>query len=198
MPQAASRPVTAAVCKLLSYKGQYTPCHITVPDMAEKQAAVDVDGRYFSLFKRFDSAEKILNVAAKLAKRGEDIAITHSSQGYVMWIHEEDATLLKLNVSSKSIQLPTFGPASCYVIVGMKSYRPCYIKVPDLTQPMVAIYYAKRFYSVYRRSLSAADAIEIAKKLVARGDEVAIAPTRNGHAICVWEPEAVPFNPQNN
>ncbi len=196
MTQAVTR--TAAVCKLLSYKGQYTPCHITVPDMDEKQAGIDIDGRYFSLFKRFDAAEKVLDVAARLAKRGEDIAITRSSQGYTTWIHEADATLVKHNVSSKSIQLPTFGPAPCYVIVGMKSYRPCYIKVPDLMQPMVAIYYARRFYSVYRRGLAAADAIEIAKKLVGRGDEVAIAPTRNGRAVCVWEPEAVPFNPQNN
>ncbi|MEL6139482.1 MAG: hypothetical protein AAFR42_19005 [Cyanobacteria bacterium J06628_6] len=194
MPQTA----TAAVCKLLSYKGQFTPCHISVPDLEGKQAAIDIDGRYFSLFKRFDSAEKVLQVAARLAKRGEDIAVTQSSQGYVMWVHEEDATMLKLNVSSKSIQLPTFGPSPCYVIVSMKSYRPCYIKVPDLMQPMVAIYYAKRFYSVYRRGLTAADAIEIAKKLVGRGDEVAIAPTRNGYAVCGWEPEAVPFDPDNN
>jgi hypothetical protein len=191
-----SSVVSAAICRLLAYRGQYTPCHIEVPDVEGKLAAVAVDGRYFSLFRRFDDAEKVMKVAAKLAQRGDDLALTASAQGYVVWVYEPEAKELPAANAENRMHLPTYGPAPCFIICDTTHYRPCYIKVPDLPKYLVAVYYAKRFYSVYRRGLKAEEVLEMATQLVGRGDEVAIAPTKQGYALCVWEPEAVPYNPQ--
>jgi hypothetical protein len=192
MPQV----ISAAICRLLSYRGQYTSCHITVPDVEGKLAAIEVDRRYFSIFRRFDTADTVIEVAIKLAQQGDDLAVTHTAQGFVVWVYEPDAKPAgEPKQSSNRMQLPTYGPAPCFLVSDTSHYKPCYIKVPDLPRHLVAIYYARRFYSVYRRGLKAEEAFEIATKLVSRGDEVAIAPAKLGYAVCVWEPEAIPYKP---
>jgi hypothetical protein len=195
MPQV----ISAAICKLLSYRGQYSTCQLQVPDVDAKLAGIEVDKRFFSFFRRFEKAETVMEVAAKLAQRGDDIALTQSSQGYMVWVYEPDAREVgSQNDKNNQMHLPTYGPAPCFLICDTNHYRPCYIKVPDLPKPLVAVYYARRFYSVYRRGLKPEEALEVATKLVGRGDEVAIAPAKQGYAICVWEPEAIPFKPENN
>jgi hypothetical protein len=151
----------------------------------------------FSIFRRFDTADTVIEVAIKLAQQGDDLAVTHTAQGFVAWVYEPEAKLASEPKSSLNrMQLPTYGPAPCFLVSDTSHYKPCYIKVPDLPRHLVAIYYARRFYSVYRRGLKAEEAFEIATKLVSRGDEVAIAPAKLGYAVCVWEPEAIPYKPE--
>ncbi|MEM8806360.1 MAG: hypothetical protein AAGF01_10080 [Cyanobacteria bacterium P01_G01_bin.38] len=189
----------ATTCKLLAYKGQYKTCHIGIPQAEGKRIAVAVDGRYFRFFRRFDTAQQVMAVAERLAQRGSDFALTESfkdnKKGYRVWLYTPNVENVTTEALDGPLRLPVYGPSPCFMIFDQAHYRPCYIKVPDLPQPRVAIYYDKRFYSVCGKGLSAVSALELGQKLVGRGDEVAIASTDQTYVVCLWEPEAIPYQP---
>ncbi len=183
-------PVVA--CKLLTYKGQYNSCQIKVPDVDAKLSAIEVDCQYFSLFRRFEHAEAAISALHKLAKQGgEVLALTkQKNNGYIMWALELDAQLLRAVKKKNMRSWPTHGPASCLMLGDAKQYHQCYIQVPDLAQPVVAIHWGERFYSVYQTGLEAVAALDLATKFARRVNESAIATTSKGYAVCLWEPEA--------
>lgn len=184
-----------AACKLLTYKGQYSACHIKVPDVEAKLPAIKIDGHYYSLFRRFDQATATLAALGKLAQKGDDLALTQQENGgYVMWALEADAQEFKAPRQAGR-SWPTHGPATCLMLGDAHQYHQCYVQVPDLALPMVAIHYADRFYSVYQTSLDAIAALGLATQLTGRGNASAIASTPKGFAVCLWEPEAIPQAP---
>lgn len=174
-------------------------CHIVIPQVEGKRVAVVVDGCYFRSFRRFNSAQQVMAVAKKLAHQGRNLALTPSNdgndKGYRVWIQAPEVEKVITEALDGPLRLPTYGPSPCFMIADRSYYRTCYVKVPDLFRPLVAIYHAQRFYSVYRKDLSPAAALELATKLAGRGDEVAIAPANQAYAVCIFEPEAIPYQP---
>ena len=181
-----------AVCKLLTYKGQYSTCHIKVPDVDVRLSAVKVNGGYYSFFKRFDDGETAMAALHRLAQRGDELALTSQPNGsYIMWALEAEAQEFKPPRQNRR-RWPTHGPAACLVLGDARHYRQCYVQVPDLAQPVVAICYEERFYSVYQPGLAVSEAFDLAAQFTRRGNEVAIASTQKGYAVCLAEPEASP------
>ena len=181
-------PVVA--CKLLIHKGQYDTCQIKVPDVDAKLSAVKIDGQYYSLFRRFANAEATMKALNKLAQNGDAIALTKQKNGgYVMWALEPDAQAFK-GPRKKGLGWPTKGPATCFMLGSATQYQQCYVQVPDLMEPIVAVGYEDKFYSVYQPGLEAIDALDLAAQLTGRGNTSAIVSTQKGQAVCLWEPEA--------
>ena len=179
-----------AVCKLLIYKGQYSTCHIRVPDVDTKLPAIKVDSQYYSFFRRLDDAEAVMKMLHRLAKKGEELALTKlGSSGYVTWALEAEGQELR-GPRKKELDWPTHGPAPCSVLGDAQHYQQCYVQVPDVVQPMVAIRYKDDFYSVYQPGLEALQALDLATQFTWRGNQCAIAATPKGYAVCLWEPEA--------
>ncbi|MEM9804871.1 MAG: hypothetical protein AAF959_06290 [Cyanobacteria bacterium P01_D01_bin.56] len=183
-------PVVA--CKLLTYKGQYRLCHIKVPDVDVKLSAIEIDSQCYSLFRRFDDADAAIKALDKLAQQGgEVLALTkQKSNAYVMWALELEADILKASGKKAERSWPIFGPASCLILGAAQQHHQCYVQVPDLAEPVVAVHYESRFYSVYQTGLNAVTALDLATQFARRGTENAIASTSKGYAVCLWEPEA--------
>ena len=185
-------PMPVAVCKLLTYKGQYNKCHIKVPDIEAKLPAVKIGSQLYSLFRRIEEADAAMKALNKLAQKGDELALTKQGNNhYVMWALEVEAQVFK-GPRQEGRQWPTCGPATCLVLGDAKQYHQCYITVPDLAEPMVAVQYDERFYSVYQTGLNATESLELAAQLTWRGHDSAIAATAKGYAVCLWEPEATP------
>lgn len=179
-----------AACKLLTYKGQYNTCHIKVPDVDARLPAVKIDSQYYSLFRRFDHADAAMKALHKLAKKGDELALMkQGTTRYVMWALEPKALEFK-GPRQKSLAWPTHGPATCLILGDAQHYHQCYVQVPDVVDPMVAIQHQDHFYSVWRPGLTSTEALEIAATLTWRGHLSAIASTAKGYAVCLWEPEA--------
>ncbi|NEQ50223.1 MAG: hypothetical protein F6K11_08845 [Leptolyngbya sp. SIO3F4] len=181
-------PVVA--CKLLTYKGQYSTCQIKVPDVDAKLTAIKIDGQYYSLFRRFDDAETAMKALKKLAKKGDELALTQQKHNqYVMWAVESEAQEFK-GPRKQGLDWPTYGPATCLMLGDAKQYHQCYVQVPDVAEAMIAVHHNEEFYSVYEPGLEASEALGLAAKLTGRGNKSAIASTPKGYAVCLWEPEA--------
>lgn len=181
-----------AVCKLLTYRGQYSKCHIKVPDVEAKLPAVKIGSQLYSLFRRFEDADAAMKALSKLAKKGDELALTkQGNTRYVMWALEVEAQVFR-GPRQEGRKWPTYGPANCLMLGDAKQYQQCYVTTPDLANPMVAVCYDNRFYSVYQPGMSAAEALELAAQLTWRGHDSAIASTDKGYAVCLWEPEATP------
>jgi hypothetical protein len=80
-----------ANCRILESRKEYQPCHIRVPDLDKRLAAVKVDGKYYGLLKVVDSREKALDLAARLQRRGDEAIITRLTQGDAVWVLEPEA-----------------------------------------------------------------------------------------------------------
>lgn len=184
--------MSVVACKLLTYKGQYRLCHIKVPDVDVKLSAIEIDSQCYSLFRRFDNANAAIKALDKLAQQGgEVLALTkQKSNAYVMWALELDAQILKASGKKVERPWPTFGPANCLMLGAAKQHHQCYVQVPDLAEPVVAVHHENQFYSVYQTGLNAVEALDLATQFARRGNKNAIASTPKGYAVCLWEPEA--------
>ncbi|MEA5463585.1 hypothetical protein [Leptothoe sp. PORK10 BA2] len=181
-----------AACKLLTHKGQYSTCYIKVPDVDAKLPAIKVDGHYYSLFRRFGHGAATMKALGKLAQNGDQLALIKQENGsYTIWAWEADAQEFK-PPRDAGRAWPTHGPATCLMLGDAHQYHQCYVQVPDLALPIVAIHYTDRFYSVYQPALDETAALELAAQLTGRGNDCAIASTPKGFAVCLWEPEAMP------
>ncbi|MEO0866965.1 MAG: hypothetical protein AAFY17_00695 [Cyanobacteria bacterium J06642_11] len=177
-------------CKLLTYKRQYSSCQITVPDVDARLSAIEIDGQYYSLFRRFDHAEASIAALNKLSQQDGDVfALTKQKRSYVLWVLESEAQAAMTRGGQPERAWPTCGPANCLILGDAKQHRQCYVQVPDLVQPVVAVCYEDRFYSVYQTGLGAPAALALATQFARRGNENAIAHTPKGYAVCLWEPE---------
>ena len=83
----------AAICQILESRSQYTSCHIRVPDLDQRLAAVEVNGRYYGLLKVVETREKALNIVTKLKPKGNEIVITKVAGADAIWVLEPDAEL---------------------------------------------------------------------------------------------------------
>ena len=179
------------VCKLFFFKEQYSSCHIQLADVDQPLAAVRVESQYYSFFRSFRDAQKVLRATLKLGKLGDEVAVTRTKLGYVLWVHEPDVIRASSKrVTSGSVKT-TLSPATCLILQDRTNYRSCYIRMPDVPQKFEAIQYNGHYYSLFRQGTDLDKLLEMAAKLTKRGDNLAIAPTQAGYAICLWEPTAM-------
>lgn len=89
--QPAIPPSTNTPCKILASRSQYQTCHIRVPDLDKRLAAIFFDCHYYSLFKVVDEVQQALQIVRRLSYRGEETVITKTEKGYGLWILEPEA-----------------------------------------------------------------------------------------------------------
>lgn len=192
------RPVAAqsgdlSRCKILESRDQYRACHIRVPDSEERMAAIVLGDQYYSFFRLVKDSQKALQIAAKLVYRGDEVAITRTIKGDVIWIYETDAQEDKAKEAIKSrstAQMPILNSGLWKFLASEHEYRPCQIRVPDVAKPMTAIYNEGQYYSHLRTVREQQQAIELAERLSSKGHAARITKHEQAWAIWVLESEA--------
>ncbi|MEM9001891.1 MAG: hypothetical protein AAGE59_00045 [Cyanobacteria bacterium P01_F01_bin.86] len=179
--------------KLLIHREDYVTCHIRAPEEPQRLSAIALEGKFYSFFRALREPTKTLGLLLKLTARGNQVAMTPTNRGYVIWVHEPDSTLaLPANQSTPHTLPLTFGPANCWVIGERQpGYQACSLKLPDLPDDVLGLADSnQKLYSLYRREGDAAHALKLAAKLVKRGDEVILLVRTTGYILCVYEPGA--------
>lgn len=190
------RPVSAqsadlSRCKILESRDQYRACHIRVPDSEERMAAIVLGDRYYSFFRLVKESQKALQIAAKLVYRGDEVAITRTVKGDVIWIYESEAQEEKTVMKPRStVQMSVLSSGLWKVLASEHEYRPCQIRVPDVAKPMTAIYNEGQYYSHLRTVREQEQAIELAERLSNKGHAARITKHEQAWAIWVLESEA--------
>lgn len=72
-------------------RSQYQPCKIMVPDVKKPLGGINVDGKYYSFLKNVPDREKALKIAEQLTNEGDEILLTQTRKGYLIWVLEPDA-----------------------------------------------------------------------------------------------------------
>jgi len=151
--------------------------------------AIRVDGKYFSLMKLVKDRQQALEIANRLANRGEETIITATVKGDAIWVLERDAYLdLPTQPASANTQTKSLGAAK--ILESRSQYRPCHIRVPDLDHRLSAIAVEGQYYSFFKVVKDRAQALEVAARLARRGDQTTITSTVKGEVVWVLEPEA--------
>ncbi len=181
--------------RLLEHRSQYKPCHVCVPDLEGRLAAICVDDRYYSFFRTVADGSKALEVAAKLGRRGDETVITKTAKGYVLWVLEPDAYLDGAEAIAPQAETPaqpTQTSTPCKILDSKSQYRTCHIRVPDLQQRLAALWVDGKYYALFKVVPTVDKAMEITARFGRRGDETVIAKTKKGYSVWVLEPEAYP------
>jgi hypothetical protein len=77
--------------KLLSSPSQYRPCHIQVPDLDKRLAAIQHENKFYSLFKAVAEIQEANQLIRRLANRGDGAIVTQTAKGFAIWIEEPEA-----------------------------------------------------------------------------------------------------------
>ncbi len=181
-------PARAIECKFLFDRDLYTPCHVQVPDLGQRLSAVYVDNQFYSFFKVISSAEKALEIVARLGKRDDKVAITLTKQGYVLWTHEPQGQYAPPSHQPNYRIFPVFGPKTCLLLTDSQMYSLCRLQVPDMTKPLAAITYQNRYFSIFKREQDAGRLLEVAAKLARRGDHTLITFNDEVYILGLLEP----------
>jgi hypothetical protein len=97
-PSPSSQPVQPVLSQILEFRNQYQPCHIRVPDLDKRLAAVQVNDKYYSLLKVAKDRQHALEVAARLINRGSETIVIKNAKDYTIWVLEPEAVLdVRLN-----------------------------------------------------------------------------------------------------
>lgn len=185
-------PVVSSISILFSRK-QYRCCHIRVPDMEERLPAIAANGRYYSFLKAIQGKQQALKIAANLQHRGEEIAVTQTPKGYVIWGWEPDADEIVRDRNRRLAKAPPSAAPSTPILDSPRQYRLCRIRVPDLEGPLSAIVFEDRYYSHFQVVQDLDQLQRVAAILRNRGDQMIATQTEKGYTIWVWEPGAMPF-----
>lgn len=174
--------------KILESRDQYQPCHIRVPDLDQRLAAIRVNGKYYSLLKLVKSRQEALDITMRLSHRGDATIITATKKGDAIWVLEREAYPETLPQPPSPSQ-PS-NAATTRILESRSEYQPCHIRVPDLEHRLPAISVDGKYYSLFRVVKDRKQALEITARLARRKDESVITKTARGDVIWVLEPEA--------
>jgi hypothetical protein len=183
-------------CLILTERDRYFSCHIRLPDELRPVPAIGINGRFYSFFKFVHTAEEVLKLVGRLSLRDNDLAITslaNTSQGYGMWVLEPEAIDPKPEQSRVRAANLVAPPTEFKYFPLERECKLIDIRVPDLYEPIPAIYDQGKYYSLFKVEDVAVDLLQLAARLTGRGDEVAIAQLELGYAVCVLETEANPI-----
>jgi len=174
-------------CQTLK-RAQYRSCHIQLPDDHQRLAAICVNGKYYGFFKLVKDRQKTLQVAARLVYRGNDVMITETVKGDILWVYEPDAQTKTLPPNSPIRKVSDDG--LWRILESLQDYQVCQICVPDVAKPLEAIVVDHKYYGFMRRVRSEEEAIEFANRLAKKGNESIITKRDRTCAIWILEPDA--------
>jgi hypothetical protein len=185
-------PADSLRCWILSDRSNYQTCHIRLPD-GESMSAIAINRAYYGFRRRLMSTEQTLKILYTLSDANSpshitDVAITTNIKGaYFLWVRESYA-LPKGNFIAK-----TSAAYQPVIFLKLPQGTPLTkISVPDLDQVLSSIAFDNNYYSIFKVEEDPEAVFELVNKLSQRGDEVLVAATPEGSAVCVLEPEAVP------
>lgn len=186
-PEVAAKPDPSR-CKILESRSQYRACHVRVPDVNDRLAAIMIANRYYSFFKLIKDSQKTLHTATKLVDRGDEVAITRTIKGDVIWIYEPEAQEERANKPQSN--LPRIVVSEQWKLLeSEREYQSCYIRVPDVAKPMMAIYSDRQYYSYMKTVRDQNQAIDAAERLAKKGHTSRITKTRQAWSIWLLESE---------
>ncbi|TVQ12718.1 MAG: hypothetical protein EA368_03490 [Leptolyngbya sp. DLM2.Bin27] len=81
-------------CLLLADENAYQTCRLQVPDISQPLMALSYNNRYYSFFKQGIDAGKVLDIAAKLARRGDEVLLVIESDTYTLALLEPNARVI--------------------------------------------------------------------------------------------------------
>lgn len=177
---------SSSPCYCIADRQFYQPCHIQVPDVAAPFPAIQLGERYYSFLKGLADPRKALGILIKLMYQGDEMVLAITPKGYALWVWEPDAILTRMR--SPAVLAKPLG--RCQILVARDQCQPCLIQVPDLDQQLAAIRFEGDYYSHFRTEAKIERLLDIAAKVTQRGDDIAIARTKDGYAVYIREPDA--------
>jgi hypothetical protein len=162
-------------CKILESRSQYRSCHINVPAETAALPAVQFEGRYYSFLKLIKDRTKTLQTAARLVYRGNQIVITTTVKGDVLWCHEPEAAIATPQTSKLWVMLESD-----------RDYVLCQIRVPDVTSVLTAIHYNHQYFALLRTVREVAQAIDLAERLSRKGHATVITKQDRPSGEATW------------
>lgn len=185
---------TPVSCLFIASRHQYSACQIKVPDLDRPLAAIAIGNRYYSFFRVAQESPRALSMVTRLSYCGDRVAIKKNPKGYGIWVEEPDASPRSPRSTSPTGNKTTQILASSKVLVSASQYEELQVVVPDLDQPVEAIAYGGKYYSLFRTGTDTDKVIDLVAKIALRGDETVMFKTKKGYAVCIIEPDAVPLN----
>lgn len=173
-------------CFFLASRNQYATGHIQLSGDDKPLSAIHFQGRNYGFLKKVESAEASLRLMLKLQAQNTEVILTQTARGYLAWTLEAESAFISPPKSKTSTQ----SPAPFYFFKAVKEDF-CQIKVPDLDQELVATQVMGRFYSFFKLETEPEKVLEVVGRLTQQGDEITVAQTRGGYAVCVLEPEVI-------
>ena len=171
---------------------QYRSCHIQVSDMDQPLPAIYVNNRYYSFLKAFKEKPKAQQTAANLEQRGEQVAMTQTPKAYILWVQEPDAKPVESRRQNRpSPKQPEATLTPMTILDSPRQYQLCWIQVPDLPEPLVAITVAGEYYSRFQSIPDREQLQRVVSVLNSRGDRSAVTRTTDGYIVWVQEPDAI-------
>lgn len=94
-PGYAIRPVFGPQpCLMVTDKATYQTCRLQVPDVTKPLMALTHNDRYYSFFKQDIDAAKVLDMAAKLARRGDETLLVIEPSTFTLALLEPNGRLV--------------------------------------------------------------------------------------------------------
>ena len=94
-PSYGIRPVFGPrACLMVAGKSAYQTCRLQVPDVTKPLMALTYNSRYYSFFKQDTDAAKVLDIAAKLARRGDETLLVIESSTLILALLEPNGRMV--------------------------------------------------------------------------------------------------------
>jgi hypothetical protein len=158
---------------ILESRNQYRCCHIQVPDLEERVAAIHTGGRYYSFFRVEQDKQRALEMAQRLGNRGEASVITQTPRGFALWVNEPEAQPHAPKKSSARNAVNSTQPVSALTKAG-EEFLHCFIRVPDLDKRLAAIYVQDQYYSLFKTVETMSAVMDLLERLSQRGDRAVV------------------------
>lgn len=175
---------------ILESRNQYKCCHVLVPDLNERVAAIHTNGSYFSFFRVEPNKQRALEVAQRLGKRGDTSVITQTPRGFALWVKEPEARPHRSTPRSSGHQKDSTPTSFTVLTKEGEEYQHCFIRVPDLDKRLAAIRVENQYYSLFKTVEDQYAAVELLHRLSQRGDRMIVTQRSSSYDIWVLELDA--------
>jgi hypothetical protein len=172
--------------RLLESRSQYASCHIRVPDLEERLPAIHLDQKFYSFFRIVSDEQQLLSMVTKLNQQAQESVVTRITRGYGLWVLEPTAYIDARRSASE--QADTF---PYRIVESRNQYKPCYIRVPDVEQRLVAIRLDDQYYSFFAVTQDKPNIVKMIAKTKLTVEQIVITPTVKGYIVWVLESQAL-------
>ncbi|WP_017297331.1 hypothetical protein [Nodosilinea nodulosa] len=81
-------------CLMVADENAYQTCRLQVPDVTKPLMALTYNNRYYSFFKQDTDAVKVLDIAAKLARRGDETLLVIEPPTFTLALLEPNGRMV--------------------------------------------------------------------------------------------------------